>query len=562
MLIHRCTFWIGTSSSVPIGVPGELYIGGEGLARGYLNRPDLTAERFIPNLFNTESGARLYRTGDIVRFGPDGNLEFLGRTDHQVKIRGHRIELGEIEAVLASHTAVRAAVASCEDDHGHKQIVVWVVLSPAEQPTVNELLGFLKQQLPKWMLPARIFCVNALPLNPSGKVDRTALVVPALPTAQEPQAPQGGDSVGLQLAAIWQLVLGVPSGPDESFFNLGGTSLMAVRLVAKVKKTFGIDLPLATLFQAPTWGELSAVIRAGGRCSPKDCLVPLQSEGSNPPLFLVHPAGGDALCYAGLASHLGPDQPVYALQEGSFGGRGFFASIEELATQYLRQIRAIHPHGPYYLGGHCFGGVVAFEMACRLVAEGEKVDLLALLDSYPPCQVPRCRISFAHAWSKIPVRISHHIDALKRPGWRSRLVYVGEHLRLNYLGERVEGLYRQWEARIKICALLRPARIALRSYRPHAYSGKVLVLDVADREESSYRDTLESWRGLVKGELVVRTVPGCHGTMLLEPNVAALAGELGAVIDETMVTVSQVRGNHFQLTAKTNADTAEHSDER
>jgi aspartate racemase len=534
----------GHLEPVPIGVPGELYIGGDGLARGYLNRPDLTAERFIPSPFSTDSDSRLYRTGDIVRYLPDGNLEFLGRLDHQVKIRGHRVELGEIEAALSAHPAVRAAVANCTGDQACKEVIAWVVPSPGQKPATTELQSFLKQNLPDWMVPGRMFCVTSLPLTPSGKVDRTALVAPARANRAEPQLPPIADSVELQLAAILQVVLGVRVGPDQDFFDLGGTSLMAVQVATKIRKTFGVDLPVATLFRAPTLGELTAVIRAGGRCSAKDCLVPLRPEGSNPPLFLVHPAGGDALCYAGLALHLGSDQPVYALQEGALAGNG----IEEMASRYLREIRSIQPQGPYYLGGHCSGGVVAFEMAQRLMVEGQRVDFLALLDSYPPglgqlwsnFSLARSWSKFGRSRSKCVARMRHHADSLRRGGWRSNLTYLGEHLNLAYLRERLGCVYSRWGARSQIRALLRPARAAMASYRPQTYLGTAVLFNVADHGEGAYCDPTESWRRLVKGKLIVRSVPGCHGTMLLEPNVATLAAELRAAIDETLAGRSPV----------------------
>jgi amino acid adenylation domain-containing protein len=280
---------------IPIGVPGELYVGGVGLARGYLHRPELTAERFIPNPFSTEPGARLYKTGDLVRYLPDGNLEFLGRLDDQIKLRGCRIELGEIEAVLGQHPAVRQVVVLArEDAPGDTRLVAYVVPQQEPPPTSSVLRNFLQQRLPSFMVPSAFVLVHALPLTPNGKLDRRALPAPAQ-TRSQPQdtcmAPQ--DALELQLTKIWEKVLGItPIGVRENFFELGGHSLLAVRLFAQIKKAFGRQLPLATLFQAPTVEQLAGMLRQEGWSAPWSCLVAIQPGGSKPPFFCIHGPGG------------------------------------------------------------------------------------------------------------------------------------------------------------------------------------------------------------------------------------------------------------------------------
>jgi hypothetical protein len=248
---------------VPIGVTGELYIGGEGVARGYLGRPDLTAEKFIPDPFSEKQEGRLYRTGDLARYLPDGNIEFLGRIDRQVKLRGFRIELGEIEAVLTQHPRVREAVALVREEvSGDKRLVAYVVLEMREAVTSSELRSFLKHQLPEYMLPSNFVWLDALPLLPNGKVDREMLPVPdgLRPDLQErfvaPRTPIEG-----KLAQIWAQVLSLKQvGVHDNFFELGGHSLLATQVIAQVRDVFQVELPLRRLFEGPTIVELSVAI--------------------------------------------------------------------------------------------------------------------------------------------------------------------------------------------------------------------------------------------------------------------------------------------------------------
>jgi surfactin family lipopeptide synthetase A len=248
---------------VPIGIPGELYIGGDGLARGYLNRPDLTAEKFIPNPFGSEPGARLYKTGDLARHRPDGNLEFLGRLDHQVKLRGFRIELGEIEAVLGGHPAVREAVVVVREDvPGDMRLVAFVVSDQEPAPASRELRAFLQAKLPDYMIPSVFIRLDILPLTPNGKVDRRALPAPdqARPAPEDAfVAPRTPVEEGL--ARIWAQVLGLEQvGIHDNFFELGGHSLLAMRVISRLRDTFHMELPLRSLFEAPTVAGLALTI--------------------------------------------------------------------------------------------------------------------------------------------------------------------------------------------------------------------------------------------------------------------------------------------------------------
>ncbi|WP_293118322.1 non-ribosomal peptide synthetase [Moorena sp. SIO4G3] len=377
---------------LPVGVPGELHIGGAGLARGYLNRPELTQEKFISNLFSADLDSRLYKTGDKARYLSDGNIEFLGRIDNQVKIRGFRIELGEIEAVLGQHPAVRETVVVARKDADQKRLVAYIVSEQKEELTSSQLRQFLKQKLPDYMIPSGFIFLDKLPLTPNGKVDRRAL--PELDTSNRPQdagfvSPR--NSRELQLSQIWSDLLNVnPVGVKNNFFDLGGHSLLAVRLMARIKQQFGTDLPLATLFTEPTIENQASLLVNATENQSSSPLVAINKVGNLPAFFCVHPVGGNVLCYAQLARYLGDNQPFYGLQSpGLFGESEPLTGIEDMASCYIEALQTIQPVGPYYLGGWSLGGIIAWEMAQQLSAAGEDVALLALIDSYSPVAIDR-----------------------------------------------------------------------------------------------------------------------------------------------------------------------------
>lgn len=370
---------------VPAGISGELYIGGDGLARGYLNQPELTAEKFIPNPFSNEPGERLYKTGDIARYLPNGNIEFLGRTDHQVKLRGFRIELGEIEAVLVQHPAVREAVVIVREDiPGEKRLVAYLIPNQRPAPPVSELRRFLKQELPDYMVPSAFVLLSALPLTPNGKVDRRALPVPD----QAPSTLKGNflaprDPLEHQLTQMWEQLLDIqPIGIHDNFFELGGHSLLAVRMMHQIEQVWGQKLPLSTLFADATVEHLAKVLRQQNQQNFQSPLVTIQSGGDKRPFFFLHGDwnGGGLYCLS-LARYLGKDQPFYALSPHGVDGVQMPLTIEAMAADHLKTLRAFQPEGPYFLGGHCNGALVAFEMARRLESQGQKVAFLALISA-------------------------------------------------------------------------------------------------------------------------------------------------------------------------------------
>ncbi|MEM7344017.1 MAG: amino acid adenylation domain-containing protein [Chloroflexota bacterium] len=379
-----------TLEPVPIGVPGELYIGGIPLARGYLNRPRLTAELFIPHPFASDGGQRLYKTGDLARYLPDGTIEFLGRIDDQVKIRGFRIELGEIEAVLNQHPKIKDGVVITYGNSPEDQrLAAYLSRHQAQSQIVAvddrrlllEIEAHLKQKLPDYMIPETFTVLDKFPLNPAGKIDRRALPKPELISTGETVLPR--NPVELQLGQIWQEVLDLTNiSIRANFFDIGGHSLMAIRLMALIQEQFDQKLALATLFEYPTIETFAAFLQQQTTTEMGSPIVPIQRRGTKPPLFFVPGPAGNPIYLYPLARHLGSDQPFYGLQSpGLDGSTEPLATIEAVAAHFVTAIQQIQPEGPYYLGGHSAGGKVALEMAQQLLHQGHQVAMLAIFDS-------------------------------------------------------------------------------------------------------------------------------------------------------------------------------------
>jgi aspartate racemase len=412
---------------VPIGVPGELHIGGAGLARGYLNYPVLTQEKFISHPFCDQHDARLYKTGDLVRYLPDGSIEFLGRLDQQVNIRGYRVEPGEIEMVLGQHRAVREALVLVrQNERAEKSLVAYVVLTQERRVKIDDLRGFLKERLPDYMIPAHFILLGALPLTANGKLDRGALPVP------ESSRQASGESyiapkliIHRQLLDIWEELLNVrPIGIRANFFYLGGHSLLAARLVNRIEQTFGKKISLSTLFAHATIEQLAQVLQQQAEASSRAAIVTIQpGQASRKPFFYLHGdyMGGAFYCFT-LARSLGKEQPFYVLQPYRFIGLRVPPTFEEIAASHLHALRSVQPEGPYLLGGFCNGGLMAYEMACQLCAAGQTVDLLVLVDSAsPPHQ--RLRRWLSHFCNIF------HIGEERQLNWFLRLRHVYKYLR-------------------------------------------------------------------------------------------------------------------------------------
>src|SRR5579863_7329272 len=333
----------GQLQPVPIGVLGELYVGGEGVARGYLNLPGLTAERFIPDPF-AQAGSRMYRTGDLARWNPDGNLEFSGRADQQVKIRGFRIELGEIEAALRESPEVaQAVVIARENENGEKRLLGYVV--PSAVATIDPALlrHRLAQELPDYMVPAAIMQLDKLPLTVNGKLDSKALPNPEFQAAKTYQAPR---TIQEQtLCSLFNEVLGLEHvGINDNFFEIGGHSLLAIRLVSRIRATFGLELSIRNLFEAPTVAGLGAQMAMPILANPHEVILPIRTSGSRLPLFCIHPGLGLSSGYSALIQHIDPSQPIYGVQaRGLNDSDPLPVSIAEMASEYLAQIRNLQP---------------------------------------------------------------------------------------------------------------------------------------------------------------------------------------------------------------------------
>lgn len=528
---------------VPIGVPGELYIGGGGVGCGYLNRPELTADRFIPHPFNPNSAVRLYKTGDLARYLPDGNVDFLGRIDLQVKIRGFRVEPGEIETMINQIPGIRESVVTLrEDSPGEKRLVGYYVVQRGAELSPDTILQHLKQRLPAYMVPSALMPLPALPINPNGKVDRRALPAPDLSRSNsEKQVTAPRDAVEEQLVRIWEKVLDVrPIGIRNKFFQLGGHSLLAVKLASEIEREFGHKLSVATVFRAPTIEQIATVLRGGEITTPPSAIVELQPSGSRPALFLVHGVGGGMFWgYQNLSRHLGDSQPVYVIRSHAMDGKEEFKHIEEMAAQYVADLRAFQPKGPYYLGGYCFGGNVAYEMARQLTAQGEVVGFLGLMNCAPPNSsytavrwTPAVFFRFllnaalwvgnVFKWTPVQRREflrwklrtwRRKIPGLRHSGATSQIDHSVEEL--VDLSAHSEEERRLWSAHIR----------ALFDYHPSPYGGQVTLFRSRIHQFVCSFDPDCGWSELARGGVRLNVVGGPHEGILEEPYVRQLASE-------------------------------------
>ena len=522
---------------VPVGVVGELWVAGDGLARGYVNRPDLTNQRFVTAPFPEEPDGKLYRTGDMVRYRPDGQLEFIGRCDAQVKIRGYRVELSDIEATLVRHPRVReAAVVTRRGHDGEKSLVAYVV---SDYPLDGrELREFCRNTLPSYMVPVAFLALDHLPLTANGKVDRRALPKAEMGVGSAASVTPR-DELERRLAGIWQDVLAVNSlGIRDNFFDIGGHSLLAVRMFARIEQELGVILPLATLFQAPTVEELAAFIRADIHPRATRRLVTIQEGGSQPPLFAVPGVGGHVLGFGELARLLGPDQPVYALQSRGLDGlEAPLTRIEDIAAEFVQEIRALRPNGPYHLLGACMGGVVAYEMAQQLRAAGHEVGLLALLETWPPVtSTDRTLQLNAKARALLHLvggRLGLYVRGFFRLRGRERLRSVRSRLR-RFGQSLVKGdVFRGHRSEFNLLVVTKSNLLALQQYTARVYPGSAVLFRAEGRTVAATDDRRLLWRKLVAGGLHVFTVPGDDsGLMLAQPHVRILAQQLKAHIGQ------------------------------
>lgn len=538
---------------VATGAVGELCIGGAGVARGYLRRPKLTEERFPLDPFAAD-GSRMYCTGDLVRWRDDGLLEFIGRADHQVKIRGHRIELGEIENVLVQHAAIAAAaVVALRDGSGATTLAAYVVLRDAGALDADQLRAFLSRRLPEPALPSSFTVLEALPLTPNGKLDRHALPAPdrvARAAFVEPTTP-----AERKLAQWWQRMLQVERvGLHDNFFELGGDSLTAAEMAAGFSEQFGMDLPLASLFEAPTVASLAAFVeRTGdGRDDPLGEMLVLRAprklhevgKVQPRPLFCIHPMLGLGLGFSSLLRHLDPAMPVYALQShGLRGDARLPGSIEEIATDYLAQIRRIQPEGPYRLVGRSLGGLIGHAIAEQLLAMGERVELLAMIDSYlftagersrprEEAREVRAALGFLglhqHVGEQAPQTLKE-LATLLLHSYNARSIPLVQEIIKSH-PQFLEHLF----------AVMRNNLELARQYTPRRVNMDLLFFQATEREgdmEGILDHRPSAWRPFIGWRIEVREL-ACHHEAVLDP---APAAQIGTVLRHRLSDIPDER---------------------
>ncbi|MDX6443963.1 MAG: hypothetical protein QOH71_1037 [Blastocatellia bacterium] len=554
----------------PSEISGEIAIKSAHVALGYWRNPDATAKAFVaaprgntPTVSKAvfDTSERFYKTGDMGRRLPDGSIQFEGRKDFQIKIRGFRVELGEIESVLIQHPAVReGVVVAGENGNGDKRLIAYVVprdkpsttnfsLSTSVDPTlgnsdklklvVQTLRDFLRLKLPEYMVPSSFVVLDSLPLTASGKLNRRALPAPNDRVVRATVAPH--TPLENSLTAIWADVLeGKAIGVDDNFFDLGGHSLLAVRLFAQIEKKLGKRLPLATLFQAPTVAQLAAVIQKDWTPA-WSSLVPIQPNGSQPPFFCVHALGGNVLEYRQLARHLGTNQPFYGFQSAGLNGKlSPHTRVEEMAAHYIKEMRELQPSGPYFIGGRSLGGIVAFEMAQQLRAQGEQLGLVALLDTYPSsyAKLLREQATVRGRFHLAVNRTKSHLENLGSLSMRKKLSYLLA--KSQFAPQKLKSqLWRRLHSAFENFGRPLPRALqdiqelnslAVRQYVPQVYNGHVTLFWASTDLRASV-DFVEGWRALASGGIDLHEIPGTHLDIVKEPHVSELASKLRSCLD-------------------------------
>jgi len=544
---HRAYVLDRHFNPMPVGVPGELFVAGAGLARGYLNRAELTAERFVRDPFAEDPDERMYRTGDLARWRFDGNLEFIGRADNQIKIRGLRIEPGEVEHALTAQPGVQEAAVTAQEGSGGPRLVAYVV-APAAEFDAAGLREKLSGEVPAHMVPADLIRLDEIPRNASGKIDRSRL--------PEPGEDRGGSAGGSGAAddappsptetQVIELIRAVletdePISPTDNYFTVGGNSLNLIRLLKSITDEFGVELESREVLLGPSIRSIAHSIderrgdggtaaddeSAGDR--PPPWLVPIRTDGDRLPFFCMHPSGGSAVPYLGLADALSPGRPFYGIEAVGLHGEPDPPDVPAMARRYLEAVRTIQPEGPYLLGGWSIGGTLAFEMARMLHDEDEEVRLVVLMDSAVPPELDRPPThtemleSFAHDLSGLQGKEPPELDwaelVERDPDEQTAAVKDA----LERTGRVPADIGDELGRRIRV--FMANAATAL-TYRPGRYEGDLVSLGAAEGQYAG------GWERLISGEVDERTVPGSHYTMLQPPHLKALGAELDRCLNE------------------------------
>ncbi|MGW3199177.1 non-ribosomal peptide synthetase [Streptomyces sp. NPDC001118] len=529
----------GTGRPVPAGAAGELYLAGVGVGRGYLNRPDLTAERFLPDPFGDQPGARMYATGDVVRRRPDGALEFLGRRDTQVKVRGVRIETGEIEFVLRRHPSVAdaAVVVRHNTETGEPQIVAYVIPATGEECDEPVLREHASSYLPFYMVPSLFMLLEEFPLTISGKLDHAKLPEPGCRPGghRQPAATTAEET----MAALWASVLGKPARDfdrRDTFFAAGGTSLNLMALISAVRTWSGAELSVRELYSASTLTEMAKLVErrhvSAATDRPQSPVVPIKPTGRRIPFFCVHAVGGSVFPYMRMGELLHPEQPMYGIESLGLGKKPTSVGLTEIAADYVRHVRLVQPAGPYLLGGWSIGGAIAFEMARQLSAEGEETKFVALLDAWVP--------QGADTLPSLPVRLDsflHDAAALQNrdPGaikmqWPSgdssdeaaieKLLHVMEEAELVPHGIR-------GDLRHRIAVFLANQK----AYLTHQPAEADLSVTLFSTSQSQSNGIAQEWQKVASGGVTEHLVSGDHYTMLNDENIVSLVNRLQSCLE-------------------------------
>lgn len=506
---------------VPIGVAGELHVGGDGLARGYWQQPELTAQKFIAHPLAGSQDGRLYRTGDRARWRKDGAIDFLGRKDRQIKVRGFRIELEEIEAELRRHPGVRQAVVDVRRDGREGVLEAFVAAADGLQLEASDLRSFLGARLPDYMVPSRFAVLAELKLTANGKIDRTLLPDLSAPPSGA-QRPNG--AIEETLATIWTETLGAePLGVHQNFFEAGGHSLMAAQMLARVENALGLTLPISTLFHAPTIALLARAIEEAGPVR-RPVLVPLRLSERAPAIVFVHPLGGEVWSYLPLARRLAPEWQSYGLQLPQFEANTAFPTVEALASIYVDALQR-EVAAPYVIAGYSSGATIAFEVAQQLRARGAAVDMVIALDGGLSNSGPGAR-----GWRQVGLGVANlphwiRYDLLVTPAGEMAI-----RLRVK-LSQFVEGarsvaIRRAQGAPMNGRRGVSSHRAAVQAYQPRKYDGRVMVVTARAAPLLGSFDAEVGWKRMASGRVSAVTVPGSHETFLREPHVQRVAGEI------------------------------------
>jgi aspartate racemase len=502
---------------------GELYVGGAGVGRGYLNQPELTAQKFV-----TKNGARYYRTGDLVTIHNGGLLYYIGRADAQLKIRGVRIEPGEVEAALVQHPEVKLAAVVGHPPEAPRALVAYIV--PRGEGAPRELRAWLKARLPEALLPSAIVALASLPLTPNGKLDRKALPAPESIQSEISEDDLPRDALETRLHTLWKQMLKRDDiGIHDNFFEKGGDSLLVVLMITQLESDLQTTLPLALIFHAPTIAEMAKVLREQGWKPKWTSLVPIQPNGSKPPLFCVHADGG-TFFYTRFAPGLSPDQPFYGLQAlGLDGQTQPFTRLDEMAAHYIREIRSVQPHGPYRLGGFSVGGVIIYEMAQQLMEQGEQVSMLAFLDAPAP-DYP----VYLHM-SPLTRKLRNFLQMETGERWDRVVRRLGQRLRnmITSLNLKLH-LRLHWTLtpELRIFRVRQLNQSMGDSYQPQPYDGPIHIFRAADQPRNIVDDPTLGWGKYVRGPIHCEEVPGDHESVFQLPHAITLAQTLQKRLDE------------------------------